>query len=339
MDIALVLPTIREKHCLEFLKAWNFEAQGIRVYVMEDNPECTFEIPYTDDIVHFSWADIRARLGDKEWIIPRRTAAIRSFGYLMAYRDSADIILTLDDDCLPMPDTVGGERQLFVRDHQAALASAYPRWVDTIRANDMQVRGMPYGDKGEVPVMINMGGWANVPDIDAPTTLVAWKGQDYEMALWDPVPNGTYFSLCAMNVGFRRDATVLMYQLLMSKTPAGTDWPFVRFDDIWGGVIAKKLCDDLNWAITTGRPEVWHSRASNVWTNLKLETTALAVNEGFWKVIDGMCTNANDPLTAYAQLTSQMVSAFSDAYPDYVNYWRDLATAMRIWAEEVDSCG
>ena len=340
-NIALVLPTIREKHCLEFLEAWDFGVQNVIVYVIEDNPERTFEIPDSDDVVHLSWKTIRQELGDKEWIIPRRTAAIRSFGYLMAYRDGADVILTLDDDCLPMgyPDS-NDTKQLFAKDHVSMLSKSFPKWVDTIACHDMQGRGIPYGDKGETPTMINMGGWANVPDIDAPTTLTSWyPGKDYAMRLHKPVPQGVYFPLCAMNVGFRRDATVLMYQLLMSKTPEGADWPFVRFDDIWGGIIAKKLCDKLGWAVTAGRPEVWHSRASNVWTNLRLESKGMEVNEGFWKVIDEMAIDAKDPLTAYVQLASQMVSAFCEVYPDYSNYWRDLAKAMRIWVEEVDNCG
>ena len=337
MDIALVLPTIREKHAREFLETWDFNAQDIRVYVIEDNPNCTFDLDMPGDIVHYSWRDIRNRLGDKEWIIPRRTAAIRSFGYLEAYRDGAEIILTLDDDCLPVP--LSGAAS-FAAEHKAMLGAVFSRWVDTISTPSLSARGTPYRNRGETPTAINMGGWCNNPDIDAVTTLAIWgDGFRYRMASWNPVPKGMYFSLCAMNVGFRRDATVLMYQLLMSQDRKGKNWPFTRYDDIWGGVIAKKLCDELGWAITAGTPEIWHSKASNVWTNLKLETTGMAVNEGFWKVIDEISIYANGPVSAYAQIAHAMGKELKKAYPDYAAYWETLCTAMNIWAEEIDSCG
>ena len=98
MTVAVVVPTIREDCALRWLDEWKDDLAGARVILVEDNPEPTFAITGAE---HYSWADFRRELGADEWIIPRRTAACRSFGYLKALQGGADIIWTLSDDCYP----------------------------------------------------------------------------------------------------------------------------------------------------------------------------------------------------------------------------------------------
>jgi len=40
----------------------------------------------------------------------------------------------------------------------------------------------------------------------------------------------------------------------------GEGQPYRRFDDIWFGVIAKRICDHLGWSIAVGDPHVHHGR-------------------------------------------------------------------------------
>jgi hypothetical protein len=97
-DIAIVVPTIRETCIKRWLTEWQGHLNTAQIYVVEDNPESTFDIK---DCVHYSWKDIEKELGSESWIIPRRTSAIKAYGFLKAYQDGADIIWTLDDDCYP----------------------------------------------------------------------------------------------------------------------------------------------------------------------------------------------------------------------------------------------
>ena len=97
MTVAVVVPTIREDCALRWLDEWKDDLAGARVILVEDNPEPTFAITGAE---HYSWRDF-AELGADEWIIPRRTSACRSFGFLKALEGGADIIWTLDDDCYP----------------------------------------------------------------------------------------------------------------------------------------------------------------------------------------------------------------------------------------------
>lgn len=66
---------------------------------MEDNPERSFALP--SDVRHVSWKEIDADLGKDAWIVPRRTDAVRNYGFLLAAREKPDMIVTLDDDCYP----------------------------------------------------------------------------------------------------------------------------------------------------------------------------------------------------------------------------------------------
>ena len=71
-EIALVIPTIRKDCFLDFLKRWKGIQDSVDILVMEDNPKVTFK---TDEVYrHWSWEDIE-ELGNKQWIIPRRSWA------------------------------------------------------------------------------------------------------------------------------------------------------------------------------------------------------------------------------------------------------------------------
>src|SRR5260370_9261713 len=78
----IVVPTIREQSILNFLERWAPEFRGHRVIVVEDNPEPTFDLPGW--VGHYSWRDVDVRLGARAWIIPRRSACVRSFAYYPA---------------------------------------------------------------------------------------------------------------------------------------------------------------------------------------------------------------------------------------------------------------
>jgi len=320
-DIAIVVPTIREASILEFLKEWDFRDEA--VYVIEDNPNQTFDLP--GGVGHFSWKDIEHELGDNQWIISRRCAAIRCYGYLRAARDGAEIIITLDDDCLPLI-----APKHFIQAHTDRLNRVFPQWVDTIDAA-FHARGMPLEDVGEAPVVLNMGGWAGVPDISAVTQLAYGAPYEHLMRNWWPVPKGVYFPLCGMNYAFWVKYLPLMYWPLMAESHSGIQWPFNRYDDIWFGVILKRACDHLGLAITAGSPNVLHLKASNVWVNLRKEMSGLHVNEKFWRGID----EAEIHGESQEQVYTSLATAVGEIGGEFGDYWTDLRDAMTIWLGEV----
>src|SRR3972149_7198135 len=108
--IGIIVPTIREKSLEQFLNVWKqefisaSEKYNIFLYIIEDNKKPTFRInrkntPYL--VYHLAWSDISEKLGERAWIFPRRSAAVRSFGFYLAFLNGCEYFITLDDDCYP----------------------------------------------------------------------------------------------------------------------------------------------------------------------------------------------------------------------------------------------
>jgi reversibly glycosylated polypeptide/UDP-arabinopyranose mutase len=314
MRAAIVVPTIRKEHIRMFLQAWGKEFEDHVVIVVEDNPERSFDIS-SDNVKHFSWADIDAELGSSSWIVPRRTDCVRSYGYWKAYHESVDMIVTLDDDCHPSSSG-------FLDQHHERLSTptvSHP-WVSTGRG--VAPRGMPYqnGHRG-TECVINHGLWTNIPDFDAMTQLVNGRmGQPFEH-LDQAIPVGSYFPMCGMNLAFRREVAPAMYFLLMGQP----SWPFDRFGDIWCGLFVKKICDHLGLGVKSGNPVIHHQRASNVWSNLRKELPGYEVNETLWERIDSVVLTGDTFKECYAELGVKL--------PMKGEYWDSLKKAMVVWSE------
>jgi hypothetical protein len=128
-----------------------------------------------------------------------------------------------------------------------------------------------------------------------------------------------------MNLAFRREMIPAMYFLLMGANQREIPWPYDRFGDIWAGVFAKKICDHLGFAISSGAPSVHHAKASNVEANLRKETPGYAVNELLWKEADSVMLRADSPARCYKELATKL--------PMQGEYWDTLKRAMTVWAE------
>jgi hypothetical protein len=73
---------------------------------------------------------------------------------------------------------------------------------------------------------------------------------------------------------------------------------YARLDDIWCGVMAKKVIDATGDHLSVGEPWVDHSRASDPFVNLVKEAPGIPANEVFWEHVDQV------PLRAFPGLAS-----------------------------------
>jgi hypothetical protein len=317
MKATVVVPTIREDCLREFLLAWGSEFVEAHIIVVEDNPVRSFEVGGQAHITHYAWEDIDRDLGEDSWIIPRRTDCIRSYGYLKAFHDQPDMIVTLDDDCYP----IDGAEEGFLARHWQRLngEGCTQAWRES--ANGIATRGVPYfSTNRQWPVALNHGMWRGVPDYDAPTQLVRSRLPTEFRFENQTIPVGMYFPMCGMNIAFRPEVVPALYFLLMGK-----GYEYDRFGDIWAGIMVKKICDHLGYAIQSGEPAVSHERASNVWANLRKEAAALEANESFWRTVDRV---------------TLMKTTFAACYKELANgielegeYWGKLREAMMTWAD------
>ncbi len=349
-EVCLVVPTIREKSFSDFVERWAklnlFDV--VDLLVVEDNPTKTIETNPNYVAYHYCWKDIEKTLEKDSWIIPRRSDTVRSFGYLMAYRFGYKYIMTLDDDCYPPTEADGliyETGEAFVEEHLKHLRKK-TRWFNTL--DNVKPRGIPFHNVGTWQRnIINHGLWTNVLDYDAPTQLVNPAPEKFAFDN-RVVPLCFYFPMCGMNVAWKREATVLMYHLLMGQAyfllingvgvqnleEANLDkLPFDRFGDIWCGIIAKKICDSMSYTMSTGMPYVRHERASNPFANLKKEANGIEVNEKFWEYIDFANVGQGDLTHAYYKM-GEHVEMFDD-FAEYKSYFAKLGKAMKIWSELV----
>jgi reversibly glycosylated polypeptide / UDP-arabinopyranose mutase len=308
----LVVPSCRATGLEAFFEAWDGKGGWDAALVVEDGPERTFRLP--PGAHHYSWREVGAALGADHAIISRRDSACRCFGFLWAWWNGYDHVLTLDDDCHPH----GGQEHLAGL-HRLALAGQ-PRWRSSVPG--LRVRGIPYRNKGRLAdVVCNVGLWSNNPDFDAPTSLVLGDGAGFEPPGGSRVvPAGQYVPVCGMNLFLERRALPLAY-----FPPMGEGSPFRRFDDIWAGVLLKRGLDHLGWRLAVGEPFVRHTRASDPFQNLTKEAGGIAANETFWEAVDALPLTASDPVAVAAELGKGLAG-----HADH--YLARLGSALGTWA-------
>lgn len=321
MKATIVIPTIRENCIKEFLKAWKGEFKGHRVIVIEDNPKKTFKVRGCE---HYAWEDIESELGKNSWVIPRRTSGIRCFGFLKALEKKTDMVVTLDDDCFPADS--------FLKGHYYNLSELLltDRWFSTDR-NGGHLRGIPYlNKKSSVRAIISVGTWTNIPDKDAVHQLMG----DTKFSTFNGIiPLGYYFPFCSMNFAFLPEYATLVYQSLNGQSPTGKKYPYNRTDDIWGGIISKKVCDHLNLRVFCGHPQVEHRRASNPFANLRNEAPGFELNEVFWQYIDRVRLKSSTPHDCYMEISEYLIK---NPLPENQWFWGELGKALKLWVSEVE---
>jgi hypothetical protein len=337
--LAVVIATCRPESFKRWIDAWKRELHDVMIYVVEDAPcKTDNEIKAACRVIgakHYTWREIDEALGPKSWIIPRRTSAIKSYGFLAAHQDAYDYIWTLDDDCFPENLTYGYAGLVQQRLSQEQSNDS---WFNTIGDSGLYPRGYPYGIRQDrQPVMIHHGLWSGVPDLDGITALEYSKLRFEPFHAVERVPTGKMFAMCGMNLVFRREMTPAMYFGLQGEQATGgatTPLPFDRFDDIWAGLFAKKVCDHLGYAVTSGGPSIIHTKESDPTMRVIKEGPGIAANEILWQCIanpyllHGGHTTVKSCYTALARVVESAAGKLP--YPDY---WTKLAEAMQIWTE------
>lgn len=257
--IAVVIPTIRT--VAEFLKAWKtlLDKHNALVIVVRDGDEPTVNGHSLQEV-----------MGEYSDVIYNYNSCVRNLGfaYVLKNHPETKYILTLDDDTRPIGDTI--------QDHIDALNQRVPvSWMDTA---SVHMRGFPRELRDEAEVVLSHGVWEGVKDWDAPTQFVLDDIRKPVEFYRGPIPRGIHYSMCGMNVMFKRKATKYMYW-----APQGPKIMDSRFDDIWAGIYSKRGIDREGWAVVTGYAKVLHDRESNMWRNLQRESIGLEINEGVWR--------------------------------------------------------
>lgn len=331
----IVIASCREDSMHRWLAAWRGLLKDHRVILVEDSPSKSFVLDTSgySAFEHYAWDDIDRDLSGNSWIIPRRSSAVKSYGFLKA---AGDITWTLDDDCFPEP---AFDWCNYVRSIEAVMTYGFSEheWTNTLPSKSLLFpRGYPYDIRNNKPVKVWHGLWSNVPDLDGVTAL------DYPEFRTEPsvgvkvMPYGKMFPMCGMNLAFKPEMLPAMYFQLQGHEMTGRGLeklPFDRFDDIWAGLFAKRILDHLGWLAVSGGPSIVHTKESDPQMRVEKEAPGIKVHEKFWRHVASMnLFDAADPADCYRRL-SYAVDSFHDRDPDNKYYWFKLGRAMRTWAD------
>lgn len=265
MKTALIVPTNRERNIQHFLRSWS-KSRWDAIFIIEDSPSKTFDINVD---YHYSWKEINEDLKDNAWIIGRQDSSIRSYGYLQAYLKGFDFLYTLDDDCLPVNDD-------YINLHIENMENT-AKWANVIPV--LRNRGIPFFNKGILDnINLSYGLWNGVPDLSAPDQLVNPISNFIAPKNNFILAKDQYYGISGMNLAWKRDVTPCMYFQGFWK----------RYDDIFAGIILKRIFDYLNYRIICGSPCIYHSKASDPIQNLIKESSGIEVNEWFWEIIENI---------------------------------------------------
>lgn len=239
-------------------------------------------------------------------LIPKRSHAETSFGLLYLWINKEYLYAFLIDD-----DTEPENSFDYFGDHIKNLnfygeiteVSSDKKWVNVLfhsfPSYPLYPRGYPYSRMGEITressttigkgdVWISQGLWTNVPDLDGIRILMdgntegqsrtRLKVNDYKANF--TVARGNYLTVCSMNLAIRREVVPFFYQYPMDDN----EWRIGRFDDIWSGVVAKRVLDELGKAIITCFPLCKHNKAKrSTFKDVNTEAPGYESNEYFWQ--------------------------------------------------------
>ena len=334
MKIAVIVPTIRpELFATVFIPAWKdlFRKHKVHVFAVVDGENIHVKHKSYEEWNGF---DVKISMGEKlydvfsdEELEPiyNFTDGCRNLGFYMAkkYYDP-DIYISLDDDVLPIEGTDP------IQEHIDALnMTAQLDWQNTSTTHRM--RGLPY-NLPQYPVWLSHGVWKGVPDLDAIQQLQYPEMKDVDCPA-AKIPRGVYFPLCAMNFAFRKELLPWAYQAPMGRKLAEDGLPiYDRFADIWSGLVMQYAIDLYNAAAVTGFSTIYHSRASNVYTNLKKEAIGMEVNENIWNQIEYLFANEDDQ----HRIEFKNQSLYANETFDYLKLYHKRLTQWQKLIEDVE---
>ena len=285
-------------------------------------------------------------------IFPRRSHAETSFGifYLFYRRKEFGTGFLIDDDTRPIKslDFFGTHQNNLEFNGNLLELRSDKQWVNVLHyrypIHRLYPRGYPYSamhektlrNKADVSkVVLSQGLWTNVPDLDSVRILMDGdlNGQsktrlsesDYGEGF--TVAHRNYLTICSMNLAFRSEIAPAFYQYKMDDN----QWGIGRFDDIWSGVVAKRVCDTLGYSIVTGNPLCQHDKAPrSTFKDLRSEVPGLEANEDFYKVVDQTETREGDVFEATRAIARGLLSSKHE-------FLRECGTDLSSWTDLLES--
>jgi len=329
MKVAVIIPSMRGPMCLEnFLEIApdNVDFIVINQEKMDKKYEKTIE--FTDKEAFA-----------KSWIFNRVTK--RNFGFLYAYKQNYDVLITLDDDCFPTSKT-------FFEEHLNRLNSLGSDYFSTLSAFDnVPEKVKEYGARGyptdgkKYPIVINQGLW--IGDLDLPATTIDNILNSKDGKISPPlsteskvvndfvIPKDQLATFCGMNVSFRKEVLPALSWTYQEPDGDGV----ARYDDIWAGLIVKIILDKLEKRMSAGFPVIRHTKGKrNVGKDIEYEVKGDPINSYLWKNLPNLTLEKDDYHSCFLEVADWLEKAADSTERVFL---KKISKAMYEWVRLLDS--
>jgi len=328
MKIATVMPTMRDAKSLD--KFVEIAPKNVDfIVISQEKLSKKFE-----QTIEFSDQEVFK----KSWIFNRMTK--REYGYLYAYQNDYDIIITIDDDVYPTNDT-------YFQDFERILTSFDNNIFNILDLYDNVppevhqhgARGHPTEIRSKnYPVVVNQGLWYG--DLDLPAkTIQDLKSTDGKIP--PPTSNTKIYgdriippfkltTVCGMNLGFKKETVPAMK--LAFQDPDGVG--IARYDDIWQGLFIKKILDKLEKRMSAGSPVVTHDKEPrDLQKDINYETKGDMLNNYLYEYLPNLDLEGNDYETCFSEI-AHWLDKIGDT-PD-LKFFKKVSSAMLEWLKILD---
>jgi len=303
-----------------------------------------YNAQYWDVLKQKKWL---SRFKELDKMVPWNSDCRRNIGYLLAYEQGAEIIITLDDDNHVTADDyfgmhgIVGTTKIFRTPFSAnkwfnpcLLLKVYPN-------RNIYPRGFPYcrrdsdalsWNHSAGSIVLNIGLWLNHPDVDAITNLnqtVRVTDFNSEQVMLAP---GTYTPINTQNTAFHRRVLPAYYYLPMGVSIHGQ--VLDRFGDIWSGLFVKKVIDKMDDRVAIGKPLTIHNRnPHDLLKDLQRETWGIIVTERLVPLIESINLDGKTYPDVYIDLAEKLGKL--DFHPNKAvkKYFEKVTLAMKTWVE------
>ncbi len=290
MKLALITTTIYVPRVLSLYRELDKE---VMFFITGDrktpHDEVRRFVSSLDNAVYYSDTD-QEKLGyGCSGIIGWNKIMRRNIALLEAMKYGADIIITIDDDNIPLDhDYFEVFKSVLTSPYAGQMASSEMRWFNAggFLSPSVYHRGFPYDYRHidlkvhlmpmrNVKVGVAAGLWLGDPDIDAMERItnrptVYQVSEVLRSGLI--VDNRCFAPFNSQNTAYVAELAPLMMVLV------GVG----RYDDIWASYIAERVMMDTDYHVHYGRPFVWQERnPQNQWRNLKDEVFGMEFTTRF----------------------------------------------------------
>ena len=281
----------------------------------------------------------------KDLLIPENDMRRRNFGYLRAIELDSDIVITIDDDNLPLKD------KSWLTLHLATLTFTLPQVYsenriinpcNLLKLNHPGIysRGYPlsqyYFDNykptsGRDISLLNMGLWLNKPDVDSYMNLMYpdLKSEGFTET-YSVIPSeNNYIPLNTQNTSFKKKLSIF-HNLYMEPSLIH------RYDDIWIGLIVQRLMHKMGDSVSFGCPIVEHRRNThNYAKDLRVEFNGIVLNDRMWRSIMDMPIESKTYKDGFLEIAYNLPKLFEDNRW-FWGFFNKMKDSMELWVELIE---